>query len=124
MMRGPAMTRTVTQLLLCVAGPLIWAGHFSVMYGAQTLFCMSAVANDGRSFHPYAITFTAAAILTLTALLTSQLIEAGRRSNSADRSDVTQFLRTISIILGAGALLAVVWSAMAAGVLPACSIAA
>jgi hypothetical protein len=112
---------TVRILLLILGGPLIWAVHFSIMYGAVTLLCKSASVDNSARFLIFATLGTLIAIAALLTLLARQLIEAGRERTGTDARDGSRFLRRSSVLLAAAALLAVVWSTFPVIMLPACS---
>ena len=113
-------TNPVSQCLNLLAGPLIWAAHFFVMYGAATLICSSTSGRNGALFLPFAMLCTAIALATLLNLIAGQLIRLSHQEPHSDQPDGSRFLQRGSIILGAAAVLAVLWSAVPA-VMLACS---
>lgn len=113
-------TNTVAELLLCLGGPLVWATHLFVLYGAGTLACLNTTARHSASFYAFALAFSVAAILAVLALIAWQVGRA-RQRNTSDQADGSRFLRAISIILGAAGLLAIVWGTLPVLMLPSCS---
>jgi hypothetical protein len=124
MKRMNERTSHVGETLLFFGGPLIWAAHFFAVYGAETLFCMSATARRSAEFSSYALLGTLIAILALLVLLTRQLVQVGRSAAEVDEGEGTRFLRHGSILVATAALLALVWSAIPVIFLAACSAAA
>lgn len=114
----------VSELLLCLNGPLIWAAHFFVLYGAGTLACLDSTARHGMPFNVFALTFTFVAILAVLGLTALQVARAGRREPPGDQTDGRRFLRAISIFMGFAALLAIAWATLPVLMLPSCSAAA
>jgi hypothetical protein len=114
-------TNAVVECLQFVAGPLIWAAHFFAMYVAAALYCSSTSAGNGAPFLTFAMLWTAITVAALLGLIAGQLTKAGRRAPDADENDGSRFLQRGSIVLGAAALLAVVWSAVPTTMLAACS---
>ncbi len=114
-------TSTVSELLLCLGGPLIWAAHFFVMYGAGTLACLNSTARHSMPFYAFALAFTLVAILAVLASMAWQVARASRRETSGDQTEGRRFLRAISIILGSAALLAIAWATLPVLMLPSCA---
>lgn len=124
MTRMTERTSAAGKALLFLGGPIIWAAHFFLIYGAQTLFCMSAGARRSGDFASYALPGTVLAIAAVMVLLTRQLVQVGREGTEADERDGYRFLRHGSIVLATAALLALIWSAVPLIVLTACPAAA
>lgn len=114
-------TSTVAELLLCLGGPLIWATHLFVLYGASTLACLNTTARHSASFYAFALAFTLMAILAVLALMAWQAARARIRDTPRDQADGGRFLRAISIVLGSAGLLAIVWGTLPVLMLPSCS---
>lgn len=116
-------TRThweLRDLLYVLIGPGIWAAHFFALYGLEAIACtLPATPPDGslyvRIIGGVLTGIAAAALLWLTAWswLTGQ---------PAEEAGVgATFLRHITPLLAALALLAVLWAALALVLLPVCT---
>lgn len=101
-------TRPLTDLLMIFAGPAIWFGHFSFIYGAETLVCLRPAASaDQRMLWVYALaTITALAGLALVAM------RQGRK---------TEFLPRACAALALLSIAGVVWTTIPATFLPLCA---
>ena len=105
-------TQPVREFFLALAGPVVWAAHFFVVYGLEAAVCTRA-ASPVLTMRWVIAAATAAALATLAAFLIPRL---RRRSESEDR----EFLRRIAVgltFVSIGAILAVAASALS---LPAC----
>jgi hypothetical protein len=108
-----ARTSPLSAFLACLRGPMVWAAHFFVLYGAETLVCMLA-SSPATAMRLTVLAVTAMAL----AILVAPLLCAGNAR--VDDREAQSFLRTLSIwlsTLSAGAILA---SAVAAWRLGAC----
>lgn len=114
-------TNPVSELLLCLGGPIIWAVHFFVMYGASTLACLNSSARHSTPFFVFAFSLTLVAIFAVLGLTAWQVARASHRETSGDQTDGRRFLRTISILLGSATLLAIAWATLPLLMLPSCS---
>jgi hypothetical protein len=114
-------TSTIAELLLWLGGPLIWAAHFAIMYGAETLFCLYNAGSGGASFQAFAMVFTAGAIAMVLAVMAWQLVRESRFSGGHGRREGASFLRKTSVILGLAALVAMLWAAVPPAMLSPCS---
>jgi hypothetical protein len=113
-----ARTKPLVELLLGLGGPLIWVAHFTALYGGATLSCLEP-RSTGGAFHTFALASTVLCIMTVGALVIWQGARVGDRNG-----DGTRFLRAISMLLGAAAILAIAWGAMPVLFLSSCSPAA
>jgi hypothetical protein len=58
-------TRPLTAYLLCLVGPVIWAGHLFLLYGGATLICLGPPTAGSRIFLVFAAIVTASALTGL-----------------------------------------------------------
>jgi hypothetical protein len=116
-MNDTARTESIGKLLIWLAAPTVWATHFLVMYAAETLIC-TAGSSGGRYFIPVAVVATAVAVASLLYLMTRRLVWI--RPNDPTAGDGSLFLQATSIALSAVSMLAVLWVALPALLLPAC----
>ncbi len=91
------------------AGPLIWAAHFLVVYGSESLAC-----TRGGS---HALVVIAATIVTLGALAATTAL-AVRRSRASGQG--TAFMDTVAVALGFLSITAVLAMVLPAFLLSAC----
>jgi hypothetical protein len=121
-MSAPA--RTVGELLLCLGGPIMWAAHLFGLYGTETLACLDSAARHSAAFQAFATAYTLAAVVTVLGLMAWQAMRGRRRSAAQHQGDGALFLRSVSIVLGCAALVAIAWSALPIYMLPSCAPAA
>jgi hypothetical protein len=124
MRQAHRQTSAVAELLLCFAGPLLWALHLFVLYGGVTLACLSTTAPNSTAFQAFALVTTLLAVAAIAALIGWQLARMGRYAGAGHRVDGARFLRAISILLALAGLLAIVWGVLPVLVLPTCPAAA
>ena len=118
-------TRSVGALWLYLSGPIVWAAHFSLLYGLEAAICSGL----GRSslenkFWLIALGLTAVALITLLCFIAWQLALRRHDHNAANKINRSPFLRDMSIALVALATIGVLWSTLPALVLPVCTTAA
>jgi hypothetical protein len=110
--------RPFGDFVLCLLGPMVWAAHFFVVYGAATLVCTGTGA-AARYLPWIAAVATAIALASLGAFLAWQIQSRLKRRRRPDES--THFLNDVAIALSALSVLAifaVVWPVFH---LPACA---
>jgi hypothetical protein len=110
---------SIRELVLSLAGPIVWAAHFFVMYAAETLVCIGAAPSRGQ-FLTIAIPGTTAALIGLAVFIAWQLRFGSHARPTAREGDGSWFLRRASAALAALAMLAILWSAVPVLLLPAC----
>jgi hypothetical protein len=97
-----------------LAGPLVWATHFLMVYGSESLLCG---VRDGTVRH-----LTLVLVATAVALAALLAVTAVNwRCTAAPPDDPARgFMDWLAVALGLAGLLAVTWTALPAGLLPAC----
>ena len=108
------------QLIWAVAGPMIWAAHFFLMYAAQTVLCTTMPGRADRHFTSAGIVLTAVAGLALLVLIGHRFATT-HRDQGLDIAPSQPFLGQVQVVLAALSLLAVIWAAVAAAALPVCT---
>jgi hypothetical protein len=106
--------------LLILAGPMLWAGHFFLVYGTHAGLCGHGAAGDGAAT---ALVFTATAVVLLAQLailLNPERVGTWLRFRSAERRNA-RFVTAVSRWLAGLAMLGVVWAGAAAAILEPCS---
>lgn len=107
-------TMPLTAFIGCLRGPTIWAAHFFILYGAETIVCMTASAPAPAM----RLTVLAATVIALVVLgLPFLRVSAHARLRDDAARD---FMRTLSISLSALSAAAMLAAAVAAWRLPAC----
>jgi hypothetical protein len=109
-----AKARPLSDLLIALAGPIVWAAHFFVIYGVEAVICTRA-AVPFRAMQGISIVATAIAIGLLAVLLIRQYRTQRRRGG-----DAAAFLRDISVWLAVISIGAVAGVALSALRLPVC----
>lgn len=111
-MTASPFTRTV---LLIFSGPLVWAAHFLAVYVLAALACARRFAHVewlGRGVTQWGISLlTLAAVAAILGLILFQ----HRR-----RLDSSRFVQQMTLALGLLSVMAIVWEALPAFVVPAC----
>jgi ABC-type xylose transport system permease subunit len=117
MKQGHARARTLTELLLCLGGPIVWALHLFGLYGGATLACLPSTS-DHIAFASFAENLT---FISVAAVLGLIVWQAKRRwSQGADHLHAFSFLRLVSLVLASTALVAIFWSSVPLLLLPRC----
>ncbi len=117
--------RSVGALWLYLSGPIVWAAHFSLLYGLEAAICSGL----GRSslenkFWLVALGLTAVALITMLCFVAWQLRLRRHDHKAANKLNRPPFLRDMSIALVALSMIGVLWSTLPALVLPVCTTAA
>jgi hypothetical protein len=115
-------SRSIGELALLLAGPLVWAAHFFSMYTAETLFCIGpGAASRGGQLVLVAGTLTAAALGAVLAMLAARP-SLGRTAPQATEAIARSlFWRDAPTALAALAMLGVLWTALPVLLVPACA---
>jgi uncharacterized membrane protein YhaH (DUF805 family) len=101
------------EVLFALAGLLIWAAHFLLVYGATALLCAR-----GAGAAVALLTIAVATVVALAALL-AVLAVAHRRKQGLD-STGRHLLAALATFGAVIALVAVIWEALAGAFLPSC----
>ena len=105
-----------------LAGPAIWAVHFFVLYASEGFLCAAGPLAAADAVRLISLTATTIAVAALLVFLGWQAQRGWRRQRAA-AIDAGAY-RDISMGLAVLALLAVIWSALPAILLPVCTPAA
>ena len=105
-----------------LAGPAIWAVHFFVLYASEGFLCAAGPLAAADAVRLISLTATTIAVAALLVFLGWQGPRGWRRQRAAAIDAVAY--RDISMGLAVMALLAVIWSALPAILLPVCTPAA
>jgi hypothetical protein len=114
--------RSSKGLGFVLAGPAIWAMHFFVLYASEGFLCAAGPWAAADAVRLISLTTTTIAVAALLAFLGWQAQRGWRRQRAAAIDAVAY--RDISMGLAVMALLAVIWSALPAILLPVCTPAA
>lgn len=107
-------TGPLSDFIVCLAGPCVWAAHFFVVYGAESVVCVAA-ASPASAMRWTILAATAAAL----ALIAAPLVSFGRIDRDYD-AETSGFLRTLARWLAGLSALAVIAVALSGLSLPAC----
>jgi len=108
-----ARARPLGDFLACLLGPMIWAAHFFIVYGAETVACLTNSPTNAMQWTMIVTTVMALAAVTLT------IMRHPRNVHAAD--DTTQgFLRILAVSLAVLSAAAIVATALSAFRLPMC----
>lgn len=113
------------QIFTTLAGFLIWFAHFNFIYGVHALVCARGFAGV-RVLGMDAVDFSIL-IATLIALagtlwvLRSALRRGEVNSLEAAGESSAAFMRFLAITIAAGAVIAILWSALPALLIGACA---
>jgi hypothetical protein len=97
--------RPLGDLLAIGAGPAIWFGYFSLLYGAESWACADPAAAQTRMSWLGALA-TAGALFALIAIAVKLM-----RKARFDPAEPMPFLRSAALACSALAVIAVVWTA-------------
>jgi uncharacterized iron-regulated membrane protein len=104
--------RPLSDLIGSLIGPIVWAAHFFVMYGAEALICING--GPGLSnMHLFAAGATAIAV----GILLAAIMWNRRSRHPHDRAPA---LRNVSNILSLISIGAIAATALPAAVVPTC----
>jgi len=100
----------MARLLGWLGGPLIWAAHFLIVYGSESLFCTRGTAG---AYPAFLAIVTAAALAGLGVLI---LREARLTRNGTG----AHFMDRLSLLLSVAGAIAVVATSLPILLVPAC----
>ena len=112
---------SIKELAIALTGPVIWAAHFFAVYTAEAFLCNGGTPSSAAAaVRPIGFVAAVAALGIFVAWQALPLRRSQPAHSMPAHSMNEQFLREISIGLAAMALLAVVWGALPAVLLPTC----
>jgi hypothetical protein len=103
--------RPVTDLLLALAGPMVWAGHFFGVYLTEAVLCSPRGA-------PAPVRSIA---VSLTVLALAVIVAFSIRQRHIDLTTGRSAARFFALPLTLLSLLAVLWTSLPLFLLPACA---
>ncbi len=119
-----SLTRFLGELLNLVAGLIIWAGHFAVVYGVHAVACARGLherAILGFGAVPFVVVAaTALALLGSLIVLTIAFRDMRTLRGRDDATDSQRFLAYTSATIASFSILAIVWVALPAAIVPPC----
>ncbi|MDN3722028.1 hypothetical protein QW131_29680 [Roseibium salinum] len=98
-------------------GPLVWAGHLTIVYGGHTLLCLRGELAGVADV--YVLTITAAAVLILGAFV-FRIASWERVMGLLTGEDANRTTRRTARLLAILSLIAVLWSGATVGLVAAC----
>lgn len=119
-----SLMRFAGELANLVAGLLIWAVHFAVVYGAHAIACARGLSERtllGFGAVPLVVgVATALALLGSGIVLAIALRDLRTLRGRDDATDSQRFLTYTSATIAGFSMLAIVWVALPAAILPPC----
>lgn len=118
MTKATPQVRPLGDFFLLFTGPGIWFAHFVVMYGAEALICTGSTGSSGRQMVWVTVAATGFALAAITTFIARlrRHIPAGETGH-----DESRFRRVVSIVLAILSMLGVLWVALPAALLSACT---
>jgi hypothetical protein len=107
-----SQSRPLSDLIGSLIGPIVWAAHFFVMYGAETLICINGGPGPSN-MHLFAAVATAIAV----GILLAAIIWNRRSLHQQDRAPALCHISNILSLISIGAIAA---TALPAAVVPTC----
>lgn len=120
-LKQPFPERSVGTLLLSLAGPLIWALHFAVVYGVQHVACATLGGNRADFWiQTSVIVATVVALLSLLLIIVKPDVVLRIDRNGGMSQNTQVLLLGIMRLLALLSFFGVLWAGVAAFFLPAC----
>ncbi len=107
----PASPLAMPSLLRWLAGPLVWAAHFLVVYASESVLCSRGWGADAH--------LTLIALATVAGL--ALLFVSSRRALAASGAEGSAFMQRVAAALSLLGGLAIVWTALPAVFLSSCT---
>ena len=119
-MRDPDRANFAAVTGAVLAGLLIWAAHFTVIYGFTGLACARGLANQQvLGFGLIDVVVVGATILALLAAA-AVLMRALRFANASEQAESVPFLRWTAAMSAALAMIAILWEGLPALLISGC----
>ena len=110
------------RVLLMSAGLIVWAAHFTVIYGFNTLACTRALAGlDVLGFGLVPVVVIVLTIAALAACIAILYVSAAGRGTGDGGGEEARFLRYITVTVAALSLIAIAWNGLPALLLSPCA---
>ena len=105
-------------LFSVLAGTIIWAVHFTIIYGFTSTACARGLGTDTV---PWVVAVaTGIAVLAAAAVIVRSLRPVRAGTPEGDHAPAPDFIRWISAAVGGMALVAMVLEGLTAALVPAC----
>lgn len=108
---------TAGTLVFLMFGPLVWAGHLTLVYGGHTLVCLRGGMADAAGM--YVLAVTVVAVLIVCSFI-FQLERWARAMGLLTGEDANRTTHRIARLLAILSLIAVLWSGATVGLVSAC----
>jgi hypothetical protein len=120
-LKHPFSERSVGTLLLSLAGPLIWALHFAVVYGVQHVACATLGGHRADFWiHASVIIATVVALLALLVTIIKPNVVLRMDRDGGMSQNTRALLPGIMRLLALLSFFGVLWAGAAVFFLPAC----
>jgi hypothetical protein len=114
----------VGKMLFMTGGLLVWAAHFTLIYGFNAVACARGFAGErvlGFGVVPFVIgAATVVALATTLAILMSAGLPIGRQWQETEQDDGEKFLRYGAAVVAMLSLVAIAWNAVPAFIVRSC----
>lgn len=107
-------TGSIMPLLAALAGPVAWAAHLSLLYGAATLACLTPDASE-PAFRMFSTVVT---LVLIGGLLWFIVRRAGALRNGPQSN---RFLNIVAVVLAANSILAILWASLPVAMIGHCA---
>ena len=120
-----SLVRFAGELANLVAGLLIWAGHFAIVYGVHAVACARGLAERtlfGFGAVPFVVTLATALALAGSGIVLAIALRDLRTLRGNDEAtDSQRFLTYTSATIAGFSILAIVWVALPAAIIRPCA---
>ena len=119
------MAGNFAKTLFLLGGLIVWLAHFLVLYGFTGLICARQLA--GTTMHGIGVVMwvvlaaTVVAVALNSVLLAMALAGRGPGVSREPDPELRRFWRTVSGLTAALSIVAIVWQAAPAAIVPACA---
>lgn len=113
----------IGKMLFMTGGLLIWALHFTLLYGFNAVACARGFADNnvfGVGVMPLVIGALTVLALAATAAVLARAVASGGARSMSPQGDSDRFLSYAAAVVAALSLLAIIWNALPAFVVRAC----
>lgn len=107
-------TGSIIPLVAMITGPIVWAAHLFLLYGAATLACLTPDASE-PVFRIFAVIVSLAMVAGLAWFIIRQAGQL-REDSSSER-----FNAIVTIVLAGLSILAMIWTALPVAVIAHCA---
>jgi hypothetical protein len=116
--------RGTARLVALCSGPIVWAAHLAIVYGAHTLLCARGYAGQMLLGVPLApaivVVATVAALLSLAGVMLAPRLKSAPPRRRADRDPPNSFEVRVMRLLALLSAIGVAWAGATAFIIAPC----